>query len=655
MTAEEVATRAGRQLRFGAERIGLVSNGLPAKAQWPPAGGISRLPLPRGGSIAPYTEAADEIRQGVFEYFGRRFELGMPPAWNTDPLTGTAAPLRFGKTLDYRDPRVVGNAKHLWELNRHLELVSLAQAWRLTGDGSYLASLRELLSSWIEQCPYLRGANWCSSLELGIRLINWHLAYCIAGGAESPLFAGDEGGRFRERWLRSIYQHNSFVMHHLSTYPSSANNHLIGELAGVFVSCCTWPCWPETKGWRSESHALLQREIERQTHVDGVNKEQTTWYQQFVASLFLVAGIAGRRVGVAFEAGYWERIAGMIAFLSSVMDVSGKVPMVGDADDGLAFALEPRKQLDPFRSLLALGAAVFDEPMWRQQSEGCEAAAEWLCEGIDPVVVRDTTRVDYGGDEASDPSFRREFPEGGYYVLGRDFGTRSEVRLLADAGPLGFLSIAGHGHADCLSMTLSVAGREQFVDPGTFAYHSGRAWRDYFRSTAAHNTLRVDGVDQSEMGGPFLWLEKAESQVESFECKAEYDRLEAWHTGYLRLRDPVRHAREIRFDKIANVVEICDRLSCRGRHHVERFWHFAESCDVELLGQLAVSWDGSVRLYVEVEEKAAMPKLLRGSVDPIAGWVSRSFNRKTPTTTLVFASDIDGDVVLRTRIRIEVS
>src|SRR5690606_31771691 len=137
------------------------------------------------------------------------------------------------------------------------------------GDERYGEGIRRFVDSWIEQCPYPKGANWCSSLELGIRLVNWHLAWCIVGGASSGLFEGAAGERFRERWLDSIYRHSYFVMHHLSTYPSSANNHLIGELAGVFVACCTWPCWPLAKTWRREALTGLEREIRRQTHADG--------------------------------------------------------------------------------------------------------------------------------------------------------------------------------------------------------------------------------------------------------------------------------------------------------------------------------------------------------------------------------------------------
>src|SRR5690606_21836815 len=190
----------------------------------------------------------------------------------------------------------------------------------------------------------------------------------------------------------------------------------------------------------------------------------------------------------------------------------------------------------------------------------------------------------------------RVFPHGGYYVLGRDFGGAEEVQAVFDAGPLGFLSIAAHGHADCLSMTLSVAGRAQLVDPGTYVYHAEPEWRDYFRGTAAHNTVRVDGVDQSRIGGQFLWLEKAEAKVDRFESTAHHDEIVASHDGYERLPDPVRHERRVRYCKRTDVFEVVDRLVCAREHVVERYWHFAETCRVALDASSALSDDGHVRL-----------------------------------------------------------
>ena len=130
----------------------------------------------------------------------------------------------------------------------------------------------------------------------------------------------------------------------------------------------------------------------------------------------------------------------------------------------------------------------------------------------------------------------------------RRFETPDEVRLLVDAGPLGYLSIAAHGHADALSFVLSIGDREILVDPGTYAYHTDPAWRRYFRSTLAHNTVGIDEQDQSVQAGNFMWTDHAQARCIEFEAGAERQRFVGEHYGYERLEDPVVHRREIVFD-----------------------------------------------------------------------------------------------------------
>src|SRR5581483_11435539 len=83
-----------------------------------------------------------------------------------------------------------------------------------------------------------------------------------------------------------------------------------------------------------------------------------------------------------------------------------------------------------------------------------------------------------------------------------------EARLLFDSGGMG-LGSGGHGHADALSFTWDIDDVPFLVDPGTFVYNRARLWRNYFRGTSAHNTVTVDGLDQSLPGGTFSWIERA--------------------------------------------------------------------------------------------------------------------------------------------------
>jgi Heparinase II/III N-terminus len=169
---------------------------------------------------ARYLCAADRIAEGKLDVFALRdIDLGSPPRWNRDPKTGVEAPLSFGKLLDYRDPKLVGDIKYLWELNRHLHLVTLAQAYALSGDAKYFRVIREHLESWFAECPYGMGPNWSSALEAAIRLINWSATWQLLGAAHSPLFEDVAGSRLQQRWLESVYRHAQFVQGYFSLPP----------------------------------------------------------------------------------------------------------------------------------------------------------------------------------------------------------------------------------------------------------------------------------------------------------------------------------------------------------------------------------------------------------------------------------------------------
>jgi Heparinase II/III-like protein len=89
------------------------------------------------------------------------------------------------------------------------------------------------------------------------------------------------------------------------------------------------------------------------------------------------------------------------------------------------------------------------------------------------------------------------FPNSGYHVLRSDWTSADAQHLIFDCGPLGE---GNHGHFDALSFELAAFGNALIVDPGRYTYsESGedRNWRVHFRSTAAHNTVSVDGLNQT--------------------------------------------------------------------------------------------------------------------------------------------------------------
>jgi hypothetical protein len=647
MSPAEVGLRLLRAAQAQGERLGLIGGGAV------PAADLSQASQPwvyadAALDAAAYAAAAGRIAEGWLDIFALRgVDAGMPPRWNRDPKTGIEAPLAFGKTLDYRDTGLVGDSKYLWEPNRHLHLVTLAQAWRLTQDAKYLAALREQLDSWFLACPFALGPNWASALEVAIRLVNWSIAWQLLGGPDAEAFRGDEAQAFRTRWLRSIYQHQKFVRGWLSHH-SSANNHLMGEAAGLFIASLTWPHWRESRAWLARAKKILEREALLQNAPDGVNLEQAVSYQQFVLDMLVLSLLAGKANGQWFSAAYESRIEAMLDFIASIMDAKGNVPMIGDADDGYLVRLSQESDFSVFRSLLATGAILFKRGDFGHKAGRLDDKTRWLL-----GAAAEAQFDELGSDKARLPP-RQQFAEGGYYVLGCEFETPNEIRLVADAGPLGYRSIAAHGHADALSFTLSAGGLEFLIDPGTYAYHTQARWRQYFRGTSAHNTVRVDGVDQSEPGGNFMWLRKARAGCSLWLSSAQRDSFEGWHDGYMRLPDPVKHRRLIQLDKLARRILIEDTLEMEEPHEVELFFHCSERCAVvPSQDGYVLSQDGFCVKLLLPQAEGAQAQLYQGSVSPIFGWVSRGFDRRSPAPAIVWRARLPGRSSLRTEIAVE--
>ncbi|MGG7603041.1 alginate lyase family protein [Massilia sp. BKSP1R2A-1] len=619
-----VAEVGYRVRQAAATRMGRRMAGRTAPAPLPRALtlGVTGVPALDPREIDALLADADRICAGHVVLFAeRRFDVGVPTAWNRDPETGVTGPAVYGGDIAITNRQLVGDIKHVWELNRHLHLVRLAQAWTLSRDVRWLHALEQQLRSWLDQCPPLTGPNWTSSLELGIRLINWSLVWQLAGGEASQLFAGESGQKLRADWLDSIHAHCRTIARHLSRH-SSANNHLIGELAGLYVGASTWPCWKESSDWLAQARRELEREAQIQFTRDGVNREQAFAYHIFSSEFLFVAGLMGQATGNPFPRPYWASLQRAMRFLRSVRDVGGNVPNVGDADDGCVFRLDA-SGMDRAAQLLALGDTVFGGAADRHPG------VQWLLHALPGKRPDcDPYEVDTGW----------AFPEGGYFLFGNHFGEASEIKGMLDCGPLGYLGIAAHGHADALALTLSIAGEECLIDPGTYSYWQEQKWRDYFRGTSSHNTVRIDGLDQSVSGGRFMWLRKAHAHIERMPSSPQDFDFRGSHGGYTRLADPVRHARSVRFDGASNTLTVRDEVSGRKPHKVEQFWHFAPELDVRLTSQ-GLSVRGK-RFVLQMQASGAdlQLELVRGAENPPLGWCSRTYESKRPCEVLRITS-----------------
>ncbi len=558
---------------------------------------------------------------GKIDFFGHDyFDIGQPVHWHIDPVTKIKSPLEFGKTLDYRNDEKVGNVKFIWELGRHQHLVPIAVAYAVTGDIKYRNEVVTQIDSWINDNPYGLGIHWCSALELALRLISWSLVHsfiAIRDGEEGLFDVVSDAKKLGA----SIYQQAYFIRHFLSLY-SSANNHLIGELTGLWTACQVFDLGKRGEKWANFAFNALEKQANYQVYKDGVDKEQAFYYHLWVLEYFLFAWLIGCRTNKQFSQGFVSKIEKMSAFLHSVSSDNGQPPHIGDADDGFVARFEPEWTEQPYTELLSVidfissdaglpdTSPVTQKAFWygaisSQQSAGVKLNNYW----------------------------QRQYPEvyrqGGYGLLGN-----KRCHIVFDGGDLGYLGIAAHGHADALSFCLAIDDDWWLVDPGTYAYHSEAIWRNYFRGTRAHNTIKINDIDQSHIAGSFMWSHKAKASIH--DCHIDNDRqiITASHNGYQYMG--VSHQRCLIFAEKTNgksdsELTIEDILDCTSSCKAEINFHFSPDISLtfdETNGYWLACRKNSDRELCFILDRCWTVTAVKGQLDPILGWYSPALEEK---------------------------
>ena len=609
----------------------------------PVVGDLSSLPTAADGWRTALMARADRLLENRHTFFDLQDEhLGDPIDWNRDVSLKVKAPCRFSPWLDYRDSSVAGDAKLVWEPNRHHHLVVLGRAYRLTGDERYAGKVVEDIEGWIRQCPFGLGMNWRSPMELAIRLINWVVALELVSPSACLTRA------FRARLVAVVYRHLWEISRKYSRC-SSANNHLVGEAAGVFVGSCYFTSLGRADSWRRGSREILLREIESQVLPDGGHCELAPGYHTFVLQFFLLAGVVARDIGDDFPQSYWDRLESMFDFQAALHEGGGRVPMFGDCDDG--YVVDLGGGAPSSEELLCVGAVLFERGDLKRLCGGFREPAYWLfgAEGVD-------TFAGLQGSENDSPLRSRALPDSGLYLLQHGSEDR-RISVTMDCGDLGFGVLAAHGHADAMSVTLRAGGEDILVDPGTFDYFTYPKWRNHFRSTASHNTLAVDGKDQSQMCGPFLWGRRAEARCLDWNPASTGGEVAGEHDGYARLDDPVIHRRAVSLDGDRQELLIRDELVASGDHEVAMYLHFGEECTVTRVDDHLLRIDcGLVSVSVSIDSRLTVELIrgddMQGGDESLLGWVSRGYHRKRPSTTLRAGGHWSGELKMETRLQL---
>lgn len=564
----------------------------------------------------------------------KQYQLGDSIQWLVDPKTRITTPLRFGRSIDYRDDQTVGEIKYLWELGRHQFLIPMAVCVATDKDELVKIRLESHLSSWMEQNPVGLGIHWCSSLELSLRLISWSFIHSIlqSGGMRNGIFDLNCNAQLLGV---HIYSQVQFIVGNYSRF-SSSNNHLIGELTGVWMACNIFDLGAKGRRWRDSAFDELHREIRLQTHDDGVNKEQAVYYHLWSLEYFWLAWSIAKRYGYPVSTAYEEYLVDMIVFLKTMCFSNGLPSQIGDADSGVVSRFNPDISENVYQSLLdPITSVLTDDTQQSSNKMDAYSKAYWYKQIVTQTDVSSISEI-YKNKLAKCDT-KVAFESGGYFVL-----QAQDSRMLLKAGPFGYLSTGAHGHADALSVTLAVEDQWWLVDPGTFTYHSSDEWRNYFRSTAAHNTMCVNQSNQSDIAGDFLWSKKTDARIHCVESgtngsQSRISRVTGSHSGY---RDEgVEHERTVKCDGV-RTFEIHDLVSRDGgvsECSLQLSFHFHPAINLKQLDThrwRASRQNSALSLIIELPEKFDWV-VKCGSQRPIAGWYSEIYGVKTPSHSLL--------------------
>ncbi|MDX3614894.1 alginate lyase family protein [Streptomyces europaeiscabiei] len=638
MGPREVGGRAGDAVRRRRWRSALPTCPSVTGARFTavlPAGTIAAVPPDAAKRLVA---EADRLMDGHAEFFGVNRDDLADPDWFHDPKTGRRAPGGYAFDVPYRDEDLVGDIKQIWELSRHHHLTVLAAAYAITGDERYAERVAGHLRSWWAANAPLHGVHWTSGIELGIRLLSWVWVRRLLDGwpGAADLFEGNPVAH------RQIWHHQRW----LAAFPSrgsSANNHVVAEAAGQFAAACAFGWFPSSGRWRADALRSLERQLRGNTFPSGLNRELATEYHGLVLELGLAAVAEADAADVPVPPSIRLVLLRMTDALAAVVDNRLRPPRQGDADDGHGLVVDGAGT-DRWASLLTTGDAVFGRLAWWPTVTGTDVRTPLLAALIRPYPHDGTASA------VSRPASRpAHFADAGMTILRGP----EKIWCRCDGGPHGFLSIAAHAHADALSVEVRHDGVDVLADPGTYCYHGQPEWRRYFRSTLGHNTLRLDGADQSVSGGPFLWTRHARSRVLVADTSdASGGGTSLWcaeHDGY----QPSVHRRRVELTAASQELRVVDEV--RGpRRAVHLAFHLGPAIAVDLMGSRAMlTWtrDGEDRSAALDLPAQLSWRAHRGESDPPLGWFSAGFGRKEPTTTLVGTGFADGTQGFTTVLR----
>jgi Heparinase II/III-like protein/Heparinase II/III N-terminus len=502
-------------------------------------------------------------------------------------FTHAGVELHLGRTPDWVNGGLVDDMEWRIEWVKLYEGLDLAHAYALTGEADYLTAWEDLVESFCDQVPVGTDVADVSAR----RLQNW--LYAWRRFAEAPTFTG-----LRPGLAQRLAQRIADDAEHLRCNLTAQRNHRTLELYALLIVGLSLP--DSDSGLAAFALEQLGENLLTDVWSDGVHRECSTDYHCIALRSYLGAMCNARAAGFDLPHGYVERVSLALDFAMHIQRPDGMTPSFSDGDT-----------VD-FRELLALGAELLDRDDLRWVATGGQVG--------EPPVAVDAT-----------------FPVGGYLTARSGWaagpaGYGHQRFMMMDAGPIGD---GGHGHYDQLSIELHAHGHSLVVDPGRYTY-ADTPWRHRFKGSAAHNTVTIDGLDQTPYrpGSP----KKPTSQARIIR-RVSHEAFDAIEAEVTSPQHEVVHTRRVLFPQREFWV-VHDHVRGDTDHRYEARWHLPAEAE----GQVTVVRNSNQTTVFTPAGNLVVPAALTVAIEP--GWVSPSYGtlHRAPVV-VVSAGGTEADII----------
>lgn len=577
---------------------------------------------------------ADELMRHTFNFLGsgpftphdptraRRASGYRPIDWFLDPVRDLRfrrdIPAKEWKLFDMRPANA--DIKYPWELTRCQHFLALAQAYALFRDEGYAREIVDQMLDYIEANPIGIGINWTCTMDVALRAANW----CFA--LPSILTCKTVTPQEWEAIYRHLFATGLFIVSHFENHYEVTSNHYLSNLVGLHILAAEFGDLPAGLAWDAFARQAIEREIEVQILADGADYESSIPYHRLVLELFLGSYRLAQWQNRPLSPGFKAALVRMTTFLEGVLRPDGRMPVIGDADDGRLMIATGYGHFDPGRGghVLAPAGLALAEDRWIAKGyalEGNEALWECAWWGFDPAQVKERVKT-----SAASSFVCRFFSEAGL-VVAKD--EQAGNYLLIANSRVGTNGFGNHKHCDQLSFDYVDRGTALIVDPGSYVYTSDFAARNRFRRTAAHNTVMIDGIDHHDSKDEWLFrfFEKAKPRHEDIASRKDGLVYQGSHDGYVaQLAKPVTHRRRFDYDCANGRLDIRDELTGEGTHRAEWFFHFAPGLELDLkLNETCLLLSADKKAWrLDWQGKELTAALLPGQISPSYGRVEES-------------------------------